>query len=143
MESNQGILASYILSLLGGVIVLVTGLVGLAWFGSGGPAWGGFGGWMSSMMGGYHGFMGGGEFGLFSFASVLGLISGIVMIAGAIMVRSRPQDHLIWGVPILVFALVSFLDMGGYIVGGLLGIAGGALALSYRVRSIPPPSTIA
>lgn len=135
MESNQGLTAAYALSLAGGVIVLITGIVGLLWFGSGGPAWTGFGGWMRSMMQGYHGFGGGGQYGLFSVVSILGLISGGVMTSGAILLRNRPRDSIIWGVLVLVFALVSFADMGGYFIGAILGIVGGALALSYRASA--------
>jgi hypothetical protein len=143
MESNQGLTTSFILSLIGGVIIFVTSLVGLAWFGTSGPGWGGFGGWMNGMMGGSHGFTGGGQFGFFSILSILGLFSGVIMIFGAVMLRARPQDHLIWGVVVLVFALVSFVDMGGFFVGAILGIIGGALALSYHPHVAgPPPSNL-
>ncbi len=134
MESDHKPVVSFILSLIGGAIVLVVGVVGLVWFGAGGPNWTGLGGWMSGMMSGYHNFMGGGEFGLFSVISVLGLISGIIIIVGAVMLRARPEDHLIWGTLILIFALVSLADMGGYFIGALLGIIGGAFAISYRPR---------
>jgi hypothetical protein len=135
MESNQLPVTSYMLSLIGGIIVLLTGIVGFLWFGAGGPGWGGFGGWMSSMMGNSHGFTGGGEFGFFSIISVLGLFSGIVMIIGAVMLRARPQDHITLGILILIFAVASFADMGGYFIGAILGIIGGALAISYRPRT--------
>jgi CDP-diglyceride synthetase len=134
-ESNQRPVTSYVLSVIGGVIILLTGLVGLVWFGAGGPNWGGFGGWMSGMMSGYHGFMGGGEYGFFSVISILGLFSGVAMIIGAVMLWVRPQDHLVWGILILVFAVVSFADMGGYFIGAILGIIGGAFAISYHPRT--------
>ena len=134
MESNHLPTTSYILSLVGGVITLIVGIVWLAWFGAGGPNWTGFGGWMSGMMNGYHGFMGGGEFGFFSVLSILGLISGVVIIVSAVMLRLQPQEHLTWGVLILVFALVSFADMGGYFIGAILSLIGGAFAISYRPR---------
>ncbi len=132
MEFNQKPTTSFILSLIGGAIVFLTGIVGLAWFGTSGPAWGGYGGWMSGMMSGYHGFTGGGQFGFFSIISLLGLFAGAAMIFGAVMLRARPQDHLLWGVLILVFALVSFVDMGGFFIGAILGVIGGAFAISYR-----------
>jgi hypothetical protein len=132
MESNQGLTASFSLSLIGGIMVLITGLVGLVWFASSGPYWGGFGGWMSGMMGGYHGFDGGGQYVYSSLVSILGIFSGAFMVVGAIMLRVHPQEHLIWGVLVLIFALVSFVDMGGYFIGAIQGIIGGALALSYR-----------
>ena len=135
MTYSQGPVTSFVLSLIGGLFVLTTGIVGLVWFGAAGPYWEGFGGWMSGMMGGYHGFIGGGEYGFFSVLSLLGLVSGALMIAGAAMLRARPKDHLVWGVLILVFAVVSFVDMGGYFIGAVLGIAGGALAISYRPRT--------
>ena len=132
MESNQGLKAAFALSFIGGIIVFVTGIVGLVWFGSGGPGWMGFGSWMGRMMQGYHGFGGGGQYGFFSVVSILGLISGVAILTGAIMLRSRPQDSIIWGVLVLVFAIVSIADMGGYFVGAILGIVGGALALGHH-----------
>ncbi len=139
MESTQKPITSYILSLSGGAIIVVTGIVGLAWFGAGGPGWSGFGGWMSGMMSGYHGFMGGGEFGLFSVISILGVVAGAIIVVGAVMLRARPMDHLTWGALILVFSIVSIADMGGYGIGAVLGIVGGALAIRYRPSPVAPP----
>ena len=138
MESSQGQITAYILSLISGIIILMTGIIGLVWFGADGPGWGGFGGWMGGMMGNSHGFTGGGEFGFFSVLSILGLISGVVVIISAVMLRMHPSNHFIWGTIILIFALVSFADMGGYFIGAILGIVGGALALSNRPRTIVP-----
>ena len=90
---------------------------------------------MRGMMIGYHGSVTGGQFGLFSAISIIGLFAGVMMIVGAIMIRTRIQDHFIWGVLILIFALVSFVDMGGYFVGAILGIVGAALALSYSPQT--------
>jgi hypothetical protein len=139
MESTQTPITSYILSLIGGAIILFTGIVGLFWFGAGGPGLSGFGGWMSGMMSGSHGFMGGGEFGLFSVISILGIVAGAIIVVGAVMLRARPMDHLTWGALILVFSIVSIADMGGYGIGAVVGIAGGALAMSYRPTAGTPP----
>jgi hypothetical protein len=136
MATSQGPTIAYALSLAGGVIILLVSAVGLAWFALGGPYWGGYGGWMGGMMG-YHGFFGGyaGSYGFFGVLSAVGLISGIIIVTGAVMLRARPQEHTAWGVVILVFSIVSFVGMGGYFVGALLGIAGGAFALSYHPRT--------
>jgi hypothetical protein len=139
MESNQPTTA-YVLSLIGGLITFVTGIVGAVWFGAGGPGWGGFGGWMGGMMGGSHGFMSGGEFGFFGVLSILGLFSGVIMIVTAVMLWMHPSDHFIWGTIFLIFAFVSFADMGGYLVGAILCIVGGALAISFRPRTTIPPT---
>lgn len=87
-------------------------------------------------MGGYHGFMGGygGSYGSFSILSIVGLVSGAIVVIGAVMLRMQPQEHLTWGILILVFSIISFAGMGGYFIGALLGIIGGALALNYRPR---------
>ncbi|MGD0070473.1 MAG: hypothetical protein ABSB71_02810 [Candidatus Bathyarchaeia archaeon] len=58
MATNQGPILSYVLSLVGGLIILIANIVNLVWFGSGAPNFGGFGGFMRGMMDGYHNFMG-------------------------------------------------------------------------------------
>ena len=79
------------------------------------------------MMGGYDYISGS-----FAALSVAGLVSGIIVIIGSLMLNAHPAEHRAWGVVILVFSLVSFLGMGGFMIGALLGIAGGALALAYK-----------
>jgi len=37
-----------------------------------------------------------------------------------------------WSVLILVFSVLSFVGMGGFIVGAVLGIVGGALVLKWK-----------
>jgi len=95
---------------------------------------GGFWGMMGGMMGGYRGMMGGIgiPFGLMSGISFIGVLSGIIVIIGALMLSVRPADHVTWGTMILIFSLISFLGMGGFFIGAILGIVGGALALSWK-----------
>jgi bacteriorhodopsin len=97
---------------------------------------------MGRMMDGYHNFMGGyaGSYGFFSVLSVVGLVSGILMIVGAAMLRARPREHVLWGTIILVFSVVSFVGMGGFFIGAVLGIVGGAFAIIYRPRAETPSS---
>jgi hypothetical protein len=92
------------------------------------------------MMGTTHVFTGGGEFGFFGVLSILGLFSGVIMIVTAVMLWMHPSDHFIWGTIFLIFAFVSFADMGGYLVGAILCIVGGALAISFRPRTTIPPT---
>ncbi len=140
LATNSGPATAFALSLAGGVIVLIVGIVGLAWFGMGGPAWSGFGDWMRGMMGGSHGFMfdSSGFYSLYAVFSVLSIISGAVMIVGSAMLRARPQDHMTWGIAILIFSIVSLAGMGGYFIGAILGIIGGAFAIAYRPRTTAP-----
>jgi len=71
-----------------------------------------------------YGFMGG--------YSIIGIISGILVIIGAIMLDTHPTDHITWGIVILVFSAISFFGMGGFFIGAILSIVGGALAISWR-----------
>jgi hypothetical protein len=49
------------------------------------------------------------------------------------MLNARPTDHTIWAIIILVFSIVSFVGMGGYFICAILGVAGGAIALSFKM----------
>ncbi|MGC8613613.1 MAG: Rieske 2Fe-2S domain-containing protein [Conexivisphaera sp.] len=63
-------------------------------------------------------------------AALFGLISGIIVMVSATMLRSRPAEGTTWGILIIVFSIFSFFGMGGFVVGAILGIIGGAFALS-------------
>ncbi len=134
MATNQGPILSYVLSLVGGLIILIASIVNLVWFGSGAPNFGGFGGFMRGMMDGYHNFMGsyGSSYGFLAGISLLGLICGVIVVIGAVMLRVQPREHVIWATVIIVFSAVSLVGMGGFFIGAILGIIGGAFALSIR-----------
>jgi len=137
MGTNHGPTISYILSLVGGLIVLLYSLMSVVMFGLYGPYWNGIGGWMGRMMGDYHHFIGiyDGSYASFAILSIIGLVCGILIIVGAAMLRAHPQDHAMWGTVIIVFSAISFVGMGGFFIGAVLGIIGGAFAISYRPRA--------
>lgn len=132
MSSNQWSTLSYILSLIGGLLVLIVSMVDLLWFGVGTSNWGGYGGYMRGMMNGYGGFMGGYSGGLYTGISALTLVCGIIVIIGAVMLKMQPQTRLVWGTLIIVFSVVSLAGMGGFFVGAILGIIGGAFSLTFK-----------
>ena len=84
--------------------------------------------------GGFMGMMGFGPGPLWIFGGMilLGLISGIIVLVSAIMVKRRPSEYNTWGVLILVFSVLSFFGFGGFFIGAILGIVGGALVLSWK-----------
>ncbi len=120
--------AAFALSIIGGILILLSGsmsLLMLTYYGAGfGFFWG--------MMGGYQGMMGslGFPFGSFLWLMLIAIVCGVLITIGAVMLNSRPAEHRSWGIIILVFSIISLLGMGGFFIGALLGIAGGALALS-------------
>jgi hypothetical protein len=72
-----------------------------------------------------------------SFMGMLGIIFGIIVIVSAAMLYRQPRQHQTWGVLILIFSILSiFGGMAGYLVGLVLGIVGGALAIAWK-----PPTT--
>jgi len=85
----------------------------------------------SGMMNGYYNIMGG-YGGWFYGAAIVGLIAGAVVLAGSIMIYSRPSSAPTWGLLILVFSVISFFGMGGFFLGAVLGIIGGVLALVWK-----------
>lgn len=132
MSTSTGPEAAFVLSLVGGVLILIGSVVVMMWAFGGMSAWGGP---MGIMMGGYDGMMGGMGFsgmGIFGGMSFLGLIAGILVLVGAVMLRSRPEQASTWGMIILVFSIVSLFGMGGFFVGAALGFVGGLLAVTWR-----------
>ena len=132
MNTNKGSkntnATAVILSLIGGALMLLNGgmsFMMLTYFGADfGFMWG--------MMGGYMGMMGslGFPFGSFLGFMLVGLVCGIIVTIGALMLNSRSVERRSWGIVILVFSVISFVGMGGFFIGAILGVAGGALALS-------------
>jgi len=60
-----------------------------------------------------------------------GVLAGIVVLVGAAMLYVKPTDKALWGMVILVVSALNFLvGMGGFLA-GVLGVVGGALALTW------------
>ncbi len=65
------------------------------------------------------------------FASLVatGLICGAVVLLGAVMLRIRPEGRRVWGIVVAAFSMPTVIMGGGLIIGFVLGIAGGILAI--------------
>jgi hypothetical protein len=70
--------------------------------------------------------------GLVGTMGLVGLASGIIVLVSAVILLTRPSQVRIWGVLVLVFSVLSFLGLGGFVVGAILGIVGGILTLSWK-----------
>lgn len=122
--------APFVISLIAGLLILVGGGMMISFATD--PYYGGMMGGFAWMMNGHYGMMGGyGGIWFYAF-SVIGIISGILVTAGAIMLYNEPSRAYTWGTLILVFSLLSFLGMGGFMLGALLGVVGGVLALTWK-----------
>jgi hypothetical protein len=65
-----------------------------------------------------------------------GLVSGAIVLVSSVMLLTNSDQRRTWSVLILVFSVLSLIGMGGFIVGAVLGIVGGALVLRWE------PSTL-
>ncbi len=71
------------------------------------------------------------------FASItaVGLLCGTVVLVGSLLLRSKPINKKVWGIMIAAFSIPSVIIGGGFIVGFILGIIGGALAFTWKPQT--------
>ena len=108
------------LSLASGALILAGGLIPLVWMQGFGPFMQGMPGMMQGMMGI-----------TFMNMSWIGLLSGVVIIFSAIMMNNYKNTQL-WGILILAFSVISLFSFGGFLIGAILGIIAGGLAIARR-----------
>ena len=70
----------------------------------------------------------------FASLTVAGLICGVLVLFGAVMLRIKPVNKKMWGIIVIVFSIPSVVTGGGFIIGFILGIIGGALAFSWKPK---------
>jgi hypothetical protein len=75
--------------------------------------------------------------GLGANAGFLGIIWAAIIILSAYCLRLKPSQHIVWGIAILVFSLISWWGTaGGFFIGLLLAFIGGVFAIVWS----PPKS---
>ncbi|MFI5418566.1 MAG: DUF6114 domain-containing protein [Candidatus Lutacidiplasmatales archaeon] len=113
--------AAFVLSLIGGILILVWGLF-LVDIGQ-----------VAQRIS--FGFAGGG-------LTLIGLIEtlcGVVILTFAALLFAKPEHHLEFGVLVLVFSLVSLVGFGGAVIGFILALVGGSSGSLTRRRRPRPP----
>jgi hypothetical protein len=50
------------------------------------------------------------------------------------MMYKIPSKIRIWGAFVIVFSVLSILEMGGFLIGGVIGLIGGVMAIAHRTR---------
>jgi hypothetical protein len=110
---------AFMLSLIGGILVLLGGLV-----------WAAVGTLLAFIFSG------------FGILLNVFLVFGLVIIVGAIMINSNPSSAHTWGIVILILGVISLIGIVTTL-GGIIAIIGGAFAISWKPPSQPsnpPPS---
>jgi uncharacterized protein DUF6114 len=70
--------------------------------------------------------------GLVGLMGAFGLVTGAIVLISSVMLLTNSGQPRTWSVLILVFSVLSLVSLGGFVVGAVLGIVGGALVLRWR-----------
>jgi hypothetical protein len=99
MSEQNNLHGAFILSTIGGLVTLGSGVFLSIWFMTGGLTLGGMMSGLSSLMSGFHEMMGslGIPFSFMSGLSLIGLIAGLFIIVSAMMLRMQPYAHTLVG----------------------------------------------
>jgi hypothetical protein len=62
----------------------------------------------------------------------VGIFSGLLLMAMAFVLWVLPESHVMIGVGIIVLSVIAWFGGGGFILGSLLGLVGGLLAIFYE-----------
>jgi len=109
-------------------LIAIESIVGIGLAGMGRP-------FFSGMMGSYNNiypYMMGGfySYGIVYGLELVGVITGTLVIVFALLMRSKPSDRKTFGALVLAFSVVSLVGRGGFLVGSIIGLVGGVLALT-------------
>lgn len=113
-------IAAFVLSLIGGIFILLWGLV-IA----------GIGAQVQSVS---FGVVGGAVLAIGAIESLMGLL---ILVFGVLLYVS-PEHHTVYGVLVLVCSLVSLIGLGGLIIGFILALIGGILGIAHRTTPASP-----
>jgi hypothetical protein len=117
---------AFILSLIGGIFILLGGLATAAIYAL-------IGGALLAFIPGL---------GVLLLAlAVIAIFFGLIIIVGATMLRSKPESAKTWGLLIIILSILSLIFAGGgFVIGFILALIGGILAMTWRA---PPPAQAA
>jgi hypothetical protein len=99
--------AAFVLSLIGGIFMLLGGIGATVGFSF---AFGGAG----------------------AVIGAVGLVFGLIVILGSVMLYQKPESHTMWGVIILIMSIIDLPGFWGFFIGSLLAFIGAILALVYK-----------
>jgi hypothetical protein len=104
-----------VLSIIGGIFILIGGLFGV-WVGA----------VVSALTFGFAG-------GTVVLLGAVGVIIGILTVVFAVLLGMHSANHTMYGVLIIVFSIISWITaFGGFFLGFLLALIGGILAVTFK-----------
>lgn len=69
------------------------------------------------------------------YMGIVGIVCGIIIIVSALKLYNEPEKTQLWGTLVIIFSVISLLSMGGFLIGFLLGLIGGILAVVWKPGS--------
>jgi len=124
--------AAMVLSLIGGICVIIGGA---------------FIAFVGSLVSSFGYLANGGTTGgtIVTVFGVVGIIMGLIMVVGGFMMYSKPSSAKMWGVIVLILSILSWVTaVGGLVIGFILALVGGILAIVYKpsaaTAASPPPA---
>ncbi|HTT73436.1 MAG TPA: zinc ribbon domain-containing protein [Thermoplasmata archaeon] len=112
---------AHILSLIAGIFIILSGLVYIA---------------VGALVGSVFAGLGVAGAAVAALGAVA-LIFGVIIIYGAVQLRTHPSSSKTWGAIILILSLLSFVGGSGFFIGLILGLIGGILALVWKAPPAP------
>lgn len=119
----------YTLSLIAGILIVAGSLGALTMLGWNQSMFGIGGGMMG---GGWQMFIAGYAPSLVASMAAISLAAGAIVLAGAYKMQKEPEKVQIWGFIVLIASIVALFCIGGFGLGSILGIVGGAVGISRR-----------
>jgi len=111
--------AAFVLTLIGGILILITGLIVAAIAAMGAATFALFGlGWLG---------------GLVVAIGLLQLIFAIIILVGAMQIKSgEPGKVKTWSIVVLILSIICLISGGGFYIGSILSLVGAILGLTWR-----------
>ncbi len=116
--------AAFILTLIGAILIIINAIYWAALYSA------------ASSIAGFA-FFPGLEAVLLGLALVA-LLFGLIILFAAIQMYRRPSSARTWGIIALIISLISIIGGGGFVIGLILGLVGGILAIIWH-----PPAMMA
>lgn len=132
MSSSDRPTAAFAVSLIAGILILINGAVLGAVSSFIGPLVAAGGSGPGPVPGAGQAMM---VSSILGFLMAVGVVLGIVVIVAAVMLYRNPAQKTLWGVLVLVLSIVSIFVGGGFLLGLILGVIGGILALIWKPKT--------
>jgi len=70
--------------------------------------------------------------GILILLGAFGAVLGVLILVLGVLVYIQPQHHVIFGVLIVLFSVISLTSLGGFILGFILALVAGILAVVWK-----------